>query len=183
MLIPPRKPTPFPKYRKGVPGPKEQLGYLLICFLSPPISNQPHKSGGCWFKEDAIRTTLWWLAPVSENKTLPEWIDVAFKRTELLFLRLSWKKRATGVSTDTLKCKLQRTLDPTCETFPDHPFRVTASCCSYSGLYVGYYCSLEPLFVSGPQHSVDTSPALTQCPLVKSSETPALAPRTAATNL
>ena len=34
MLIPPRKPTPFPKYRKGVPGPKEQLGYLLICFLS-----------------------------------------------------------------------------------------------------------------------------------------------------
>ena len=65
----------------------------------------------------------------------------------------------------------------------DHPFRVIASCCSYSGFYLSFHCSLEPLFVSGPQHSVDTSPALMQCPLVKSSETPALAPCTAAINL
>ena len=95
MLIPPRKPPALPKYRKEVPRPREQLGYLLICFLSPSISNQPHKSGGCWFKEGVIRATLWWLAPVSENKTLPKGIDVAFKRTELLFLRLSWKKEQT----------------------------------------------------------------------------------------
>lgn len=101
---------------------------------------------------------------------------MALKRIELLFLRLPPKKSKPGVPTDTLIQKLhQRTLDLTCETFPDHPFWVTASCSSCPGFYVSYCCSLEPLPVSGPQHFVDASPALTQHPLGQFSETPALA--------
>ena len=44
---------------------------------------------------------------------------------------------------------------------------------------MSYYCSLEPLLVSGPQHFVDASAALTRHPLRQFSETPALAPCTA----